>query len=86
MKENLGSTEKVAHSVRGAAQVADLGKDILYQAIKERDLHARRVGSKIVILHDDLMEWLRSLPEYSGPEGGRTRYARMLAEHEGCEA
>lgn len=53
---------KVAHSIDGACEAADVGRTSIYEAIRSGDLIARKLGRRTVILDDDLRAWLASLP------------------------
>lgn len=60
---------KLAYSVREATQLTPYGYDRLLAYIKSGELPARisrgvdGKSGKFVILHDDLVEFLKSLPE-----------------------
>lgn len=53
---------KVAHSIDGACEAADVGRTSVYEAIRSGDLVARKLGRRTIILDDDLRAWLASLP------------------------
>lgn len=80
------AASKLAYSVKQAAANNGLSQKFLYKEIKVGALKARRAGSKILILASDLESYLRHLPRYNEPQGGRTKGARLMYEHEGCEA
>jgi len=46
-----------------ASVVAGIGRTKLYEAIADRQLTARKYGSRTIILRDDLLRFLASLPE-----------------------
>lgn len=51
---------QLAVSVRQAADATSLSERIIRAAINRRDLPARRVGTRLVILTADLEAWLSS--------------------------
>jgi excisionase family DNA binding protein len=46
-----------------ASSVSGIGRTKLYEAIATGALIARKCGSRTLVLRDDLMRYLRSLPE-----------------------
>jgi excisionase family DNA binding protein len=46
-----------------ASIISGIGRTKLYQAIAEGQLVARKFGSRTIILRDDLLQFLASLPE-----------------------
>lgn len=55
-------TGKVAHTIDGACEAAGIGRSTLYLAIKNGDLRARKLGSRTLIMDEDLRAWLAALP------------------------
>jgi hypothetical protein len=61
----LATVQLLAHSVKGAADAINASKGLLYNAIKlyakdpEWGLRARKLMRRTVILHSDLMDWLK---------------------------
>jgi excisionase family DNA binding protein len=60
---------KRAFSVPEAAKAAGVGRTTLFEAIRSRQIVARKVGSRTIILMDDLNAWLNSLPKTSERDG-----------------
>jgi excisionase family DNA binding protein len=52
----------LAHSIADAANISSIGRTMIYDLIAAGDLRARKVGSKTLILHEDLLAFLRDLP------------------------
>ncbi len=52
----------IAHSIEQAARLANCGRTSIYAVIKNRELQARKIGRRTIILDDDLRRWLSSLP------------------------
>jgi excisionase family DNA binding protein len=52
----------LAYSIPEAMKAASVGRSKLYDAIASGELRARKLGSKNLILHDDLRHWLEGLP------------------------
>ncbi len=53
---------KLAYSPEEAAVAVDVGRSTMYEVLGTGDLPSRKVGRRTLILHDDLMAWLASLP------------------------
>jgi len=54
----------LAHSVESFCAAADLGRSLVYQEIAAGRIHAKKVGSRTIILHDEALRYLRALPDY----------------------
>ena len=54
--------EQLAYGIAHAADSAGVKRDTLYRAIARGELVARKIGSRTVILADDLRAWLASRP------------------------
>jgi excisionase family DNA binding protein len=59
---DVQETNRLAYSVAETARLAGLGRDTVYQAIREGQLIARKCGRRTLINHADLEAFLRSLP------------------------
>jgi excisionase family DNA binding protein len=57
-----GATERIAYSVDEVAVRAGIGRDAVYDAIREKRLIARKWGRRAVITDVDLRAFLESLP------------------------
>lgn len=77
MQETLQQCQKESYSPKTVAEMTDTRLPTIYEALRSKRLKGRRIGQRIIILHDDLMEWLNSLPEYDAPMGPRTKEARQ---------
>jgi excisionase family DNA binding protein len=55
-------TEKQGLSVPEASHVSGIGRTKLYEAIGAGELEARKYGKRTLILRDDLLRFLTSLP------------------------
>lgn len=54
--------EKLAYSIKEACNITGLGRTLLYAEIGSGKLVARKCGRRTVILADDLITYLMSLP------------------------
>ena len=52
----------LAHSVPEAARIAGVGRSFLYEEIRAGRLVARKARGRRLILHTDLLDYLRELP------------------------
>jgi excisionase family DNA binding protein len=57
----------MAYSIPDACIVAGVGRSRMYEAIASGALRARKNGTKNLILRDDLLRWLESLPTAESP-------------------
>ena len=57
---------KVAVSIKDAVRVSGIGRSKLYEVMKSGELPARKLGTRTIILFDDLMAYLDGLPPYCG--------------------
>lgn len=56
------TVEKMAFSVDEAAVRANIGRDGIYQAIREKRLDAKKLGRRTLITADALRRFLDGLP------------------------
>jgi hypothetical protein len=52
--------EPLAYSPVNAAIAADCGLTKIYDAMRDKELPARKLGTRTFILKDDLIAWLKS--------------------------
>jgi excisionase family DNA binding protein len=60
--ELLPALQLLAYTIEEAAEVARSSRSVIYQEIAAERLLARKIGRRVVILHQDLMAWLMALP------------------------
>jgi excisionase family DNA binding protein len=78
----VAAPEQVAFSPATAAQFANCSTNKIYTAIRAKELLARKLGRKTLILRDDLLAWLKSLPLKTGPsDAHRARALERWAAH-----
>ena len=58
----LDDWAKLGFSIKEAAQASGLSRSLLYLAIGEGQLRARKCKARTVILREDLQQFLASLP------------------------
>jgi hypothetical protein len=56
------ANDKIAFTIKEAVRASGLSRSMLYVAIGEGALRARKCGARTVILEADLRRFLRSLP------------------------
>lgn len=54
---------KLVHSIAEACEVTNTGRTALYDAINSGELRAVKRGRRTMILHEDLVRWVQSLPQ-----------------------
>jgi excisionase family DNA binding protein len=64
-------SEVLAHSIGGAAKAINCGKTKLYELMAEGRIKAKKLGTKTLIPHSELVSLLDSLPdaEFGKPPG-----------------
>ena len=55
-------SEPIARTIREACTLSRICRTTLYGAIRRKELVARKLGKKTLILEDDLRRWLEQLP------------------------
>lgn len=71
-----GAKERLAVSVREAAQLAGIGLTCLYAAIDEGKVKARKLGRRTLILRRDLEMFLDGLPAKTEASEAHRSYVR----------
>ena len=62
---NVGDAEVLAYRVADLVRVVGLGRTMLYGAIRDGDLKARKYRSATLVLREDLVMFLEGLPYVS---------------------
>ncbi|MBT3990522.1 MAG: helix-turn-helix domain-containing protein [Rhodospirillaceae bacterium] len=57
------TTQPLAYRISDACKIAGVGRSLLYQAIRDGSLQAKKYGRRTLILHGDLESWLSTLPK-----------------------
>ena len=57
---------KIAYSVAEAAEVTSMSKSYLRNEIRAKNLKAKLVGNRVVILNSDLQVWLEGKSDWQG--------------------
>lgn len=68
----------IVYSIPDACIIARVGRTSIYEAIRSGALRAVKRGRRTLILHEDLLRWVHSLPSVA--VGGS---ARVAAERTG---
>lgn len=63
MSAPLQGPRKLAYSMASAAVATDLSEKTVQRAISSGALRAKKIGRGVRILHPDLVEWLKGLPD-----------------------
>jgi excisionase family DNA binding protein len=63
----------LAHSIAEACERAHIGHTSIYQAINAGRLRAVKRGRRTLILHDDLVRYVQSLPPLIVKQSGTTK-------------
>ena len=56
--------EKLAYSIREVVEAGGGSRTVVYEAINTGTLKAKKRGKRTIILADDLIAYLKSLPDY----------------------
>ena len=57
-------SDTLAHSIQETTEIVGVGRSFVYQEIRAGRLVARKAGGRTIILHDDLLDYLRRLPTH----------------------
>jgi excisionase family DNA binding protein len=68
----------LAYGIETFAEAVGVGRDAIYEAIREGRLTARKIGVRTIILHEDGEAWLRSLPAIRAKANGSARGASVM--------
>ena len=60
--DEMQGIELIGHSINGASASSGLGRTTIYKEIGNGNLIARKCGGRTVILHSDLVAFMRNLP------------------------
>jgi hypothetical protein len=60
--------DRVAYSIPEVCVATGMGRDAIYSAIRRGDLIARKWRNRTIVVHDDLMRYLNSLPAAATPD------------------
>jgi hypothetical protein len=63
MNESNRQLQPEGLTLADASAVSGIGRTKLYEAIAQRQLKARKYGSRTIVLRSDLLLFLASLPE-----------------------
>ena len=78
------NSHRLAHTLKQAAEISNIGLSRIYEALgdTESGLTAVKNGSRTLILHDVLLNWMRSLPpaEFGKHRGVKGRARRNALE------
>jgi hypothetical protein len=71
--------QRLVHTISQAGELANQGRTSTYEAINRGELHAVKRGRRTLILHDELVRYVQSLPALlvkqsstARPEGSTT--------------
>ena len=53
---------RLGYSIDDVIEITSLGRSSVYEEIRLGRLRSRKLGRRTLILHDDLADWLASLP------------------------
>jgi excisionase family DNA binding protein len=59
----LADGTKLSYRPLEAVSATGVSRSVLYEAMRDGSLRYRKLGSSTIILRDDLLAWLQSLPE-----------------------
>jgi excisionase family DNA binding protein len=54
--------QRLVHTIPQASELANQGRTSIYEAINRGELHAVKRGRRTLILHDELVRYVQSLP------------------------
>ena len=54
--------DRIAYSLPEAARLAGISRTRLFEAARKKELTIRKAGRSSLVMHDDLLTWIKSLP------------------------
>jgi hypothetical protein len=54
--------DHIAYPLPEAARIAGISRTRIFEAVRKRELTIRKAGRASIVLHDDLIAWIKSLP------------------------
>jgi hypothetical protein len=66
LSEEANSLVPVAHSPERAAELASLSRTRIFEAMRAGKLPAKKAGRRTLIVHEDLVRFVQSLPPARG--------------------
>ena len=54
--------DRIAYSLPEAARLAGISRTQLFDAARKKELTIRKAGRSSLVMHDDLLAWIKSLP------------------------
>lgn len=60
---DIKAVELLAYSPEDAAKASSFGRTVIFEAIRNGELVARKRGGRTVITREDLQSWIRAMPK-----------------------
>jgi hypothetical protein len=54
--------DRIAYSLPEAARIAGVSRTRIFDAVRREELTIRKIGRSSIVIHDDLLAWIKSLP------------------------
>jgi hypothetical protein len=58
---------RIAYQLPEAARIAGVSRTRIFDAVRRQELTIRKAGRTSIVTHDDLLDWIRSLPVRGKP-------------------
>jgi Helix-turn-helix domain len=62
--------DRLAYSLPEAARIAGVSRTRIFDAVRRQELTIRKIGRSSIVTHDDLLEWIKSMPTRGKPVNG----------------
>lgn len=66
-RQAKGTDQRLSYSIEQLVRATGVGRSKIYAEIAAGRLQARKVGARTIVLHDEALAWLRSLPGFLAP-------------------
>jgi hypothetical protein len=53
---------RIAYQLPEAARIVGVSRTRIFDAVRRQELTIRKAGRTSIVTHDDLLDWIRSLP------------------------
>jgi len=60
--------DRIAYTLPEAARIAGVSRTRMFEAVRKQELTVRKAGRASIVIHDDLVAWIQSLPARGKPQ------------------
>ena len=61
------NTTPIAYPIEDVPAIAGVSRTRIFQAVRNKELGIRKAGRASIVMHNDLLAWIKSLPAKGKP-------------------